>query len=170
MALRWFRLLGLLTLMVVVYFVFPWPRHVEAGSVVRGIVALLVLCLLAFGLYQQLKRQLDEDRRVDGLFLGIVFVVLVFAFIFYVMSREPNQIAGLHTKVDGLYFTLSTLTTVGFGDVHAVSQPARVLVIIQLVFNGIFLAAAAGLLTSRIRAAAQARVQRRSHPQGDAAD
>jgi voltage-gated potassium channel len=61
----------------------------------------------------------------------------------------------LHTRTDALYFTLSTLTTIGFGDVHAVGQVARVLVIVQMIFDVVFVAAVAatlrGHLSSRIR-------------------
>jgi voltage-gated potassium channel len=61
-------------------------------------------------------------------------------------------------------------TTVRYGDVWAKSQPARVLVIIEILFNGVFLAAAASLLTNRVRAAAQARVRRRAAPGENGSD
>ncbi len=54
------------------------------------------------------------------------------------------------TKTDALYFTVSTLATVGFGDVHATAQLSRALVIIQIVFNLAFVGTLVSLLTRLI--------------------
>ena len=60
------------------------------------------------------------------------------------------EFVSLETKTDALYFALTTLATVGFGDVHAEGQIARTLVIIQMVFNVVVLTRAAqALLASR---------------------
>ena len=88
----------------------------------------------------------------------MVVVVVAFSLGFYLMAlQRPGEIAGLHTRVDALYFTMSTLTTVGFGDVHATGQTARVLVLVQMVFNIVFVTTAAALLSSRIRSVAAER-------------
>ena len=52
----------------------------------------------------------------------------------------------LQTKTDALYFAVTTLTTVGFGDVHAQGQVARGLIIVQMVFNVVVLTRAAQTL------------------------
>jgi voltage-gated potassium channel len=79
-------------------------------------------------------------------------VVVVFAVGYYVLDLSaPGQMADLHTRTDALYFTLSTLTTIGFGDVHAVGQLARVLVIIQMVFDVVFVTAVVATLRGRVR-------------------
>lgn len=61
---------------------------------------------------------------------------------FTVATLHDGQFVGLETRTDALYFTLATLLTVGFGDVHAAGQLARVLVSIQMVFNVLVLATA----------------------------
>ena len=103
---------------------------------------------------------------IDGLVMAIATVTLVFALAFYVVEvRNPQQIDGLETRLDALYFTASTMLTIGYGDVHAAGQAARALVLLQMVFNVVFVAAAAGLLTSRVRRVATARVEAaRSRP------
>jgi hypothetical protein len=50
-----------------------------------------------------------------------------------------------------LYFTIVTMATVGYGDIHAVGQFARGLVTVQIVFNLIFVGALTSLVTSRMR-------------------
>jgi hypothetical protein len=76
----------------------------------------------------------------------------VFALGYYVLALStPGQVDGLETRTDALYFTLSTVATVGYGDVHAVGQLARGLVIVQIVFNAVFVAALVTALRSRVR-------------------
>jgi voltage-gated potassium channel len=80
--------------------------------------------------------------------LALLFTMLVlgFAAIYVVLGGRPHQMAEVHTKVDALYFTVSTLGTVGFGDAHAVGQLARIVVTLQITFDLVFLAVAVRLL------------------------
>ena len=67
-----------------------------------------------------------------------------------VARSGPLEFVGLETKTDALYFALTTLATVGFGDVHAEGQIARVLLIAQMIFNvAVLTRAAQVLLASR---------------------
>jgi voltage-gated potassium channel len=134
----------LVALLVLGYFVAPVEPQLHASGVARVVGTLLVLGALAAGLTRMLRLHVrDEQRRVEGLVLGIVLVVVVFAFGFYALEyHQPGQVAGLHTRVDALYYAVATLSTIGYGDVHAVGQAARVLVIAQVVFDFVFVAAA----------------------------
>ena len=75
------------------------------------------------------------------------------------MTPARSKVCAL--ALDSLYFVMNNLTTIGTGDVHAVGQVARVLVLIQMVFNVVFVATTATFLTTRIRAVVQARVAER---------
>ena len=107
------------------------------------------------GLGEQALRQLrrrrelrDGDTRVE-LSLDAVDVV--------VRGEVVDQFAELETKTDALYFTLSTLATVGFGDVHAAGQLGRALVSVQVTFDLVFVAAVVTVLTTQLRARAAER-------------
>lgn len=154
---RALRTVVLVALLLLGYFVAPVEPQLHPSSVARIVGTLLVLGLLGAGLTRMLRLHAqDEKRRVEGLVVGIVVVVVVFAFGFYALEyHQPGQVAGLHTRVDALYYTVATLSTIGYGDVHAVGQAARVLVIVQVVFDFVFVAAAANLLATHVRAAAQ---------------
>ncbi len=94
----------------------------------------------------------DTSVRADSLILLIFVIVPLFSIGYFALDRAASgQFAELSTKTDALYFTLSTLATVGFGDVHATGQLARVLVMIQMVFDLVFVAAVVSFLTSHIR-------------------
>lgn len=156
---RILRLLGILVLVLAFYFMVPVSADARGGPVARGILAFLVLAVLITGMVLQLRMHvLDVDRRIDGLVIAVLITMTVFALAFYVLElRRPDEIAELETRVDSLYFTLSTMLTVGFGDVHAKGQIARVMVLIQMVFNTVFVATAAALMTTRIRRVAAER-------------
>ena len=90
----------------------------------------------------------DESVRIEGLLFLVYVVVPLFALGYYGLEKaDSSQLAELSTKTDALYFTVSTLATVGFGDVHAVGQLARVVVIIQIAFNLVFVGTLVSLLT-----------------------
>jgi uncharacterized membrane protein YtjA (UPF0391 family) len=55
------------------------------------------------------------------------------------------------TRVDALYLTVTVFSTVGFGDISAASQPARILVTIQMILNLIVLGAGVRLLTGAVK-------------------
>ncbi len=167
--LRWLRLGILSGGLLLMYFVVPATPRLPAGAVfARSAVTLVTFALLGFLIVRQLRLEVERgpDYRIDGLVASVMAVIVVFSLAFYVLAeREPSQIAGLHTRVDALYFTVSTLTTVGFGDVHATGQAARVLVLLQMFFNVVFITTAATLLSGRIRAVAEQRSRlRRSEP------
>jgi voltage-gated potassium channel len=90
----------------------------------------------------------DESVRIEGLLFLVYVVVPMFALGYFGLEKaDPSQFDELATKTDSLYFTVSTLATVGFGDVHAVGQLARAVVIIQIAFNLVFVGTLVSLLT-----------------------
>ncbi|WP_275745431.1 potassium channel family protein [Nocardioides sp. YIM 152315] len=144
------------------YFVAPVGSGGE-DLVVRAALTVLVIGLLAAGVVWQVVLQVeDPDRRVDGLALALVVAVLAFALAFYRLAiDQPDQLPGLETRLDGIYFTMSTLLTIGYGDVHAAGQVARGLVLVQMVFNVVVLAMGATTLTNRVRTRAEERARAR---------
>ena len=161
---RWAHLAVILAAVVAVYFVVPVSPDLQRNTLIRILVALLVLALMAAGVVRQLRRHLDDtDRRVDGLIVSITVVMAVFALVYYTLQqRDPGQFAEMQTRLDALYFTAVTAASVGYGDVHAVGQTARAMVLVQIVFNVVFLGTAVALLSSRIKAVASARAEARA--------
>ncbi len=156
---------GIALLTTVVYFLLPIPGRMRQSSwellFSCGVVVLGLLILLAV---RRLLRA-GEGARIRGLVLLLVLTVLFFSWCDNSLAMLPGQFAQLHTKIDALYFTVSTLTTVGFGDVHAAGQLARAAVTVQMVFNLVFIGLAAGLVSGFLRT----RASRRMRPAQDGA-
>jgi voltage-gated potassium channel len=153
---RWVKLTAGTAGCLVAYFAVPVGGPVLSGSVAVAVVLTVVGTIaLGWSIFGQVRRYImsGTSLTVDGLILTLVLVVVFFALALYLLeATDPGQIAGLHTRVDALYFTMATATTVGYGDVHAVGQIARAVVIVQLAFNVVFVAGVVALLSSRMRA------------------
>jgi voltage-gated potassium channel len=149
----------LVLLATVVYFLVPVPGRMRESSWVLVFVAgLIVLALMIMLMIRRLLHA-DIDARARSLIVLLACVVLFFSWANVTLSRIPGEFADLHTKIDSLYFSVSTLATVGFGDVHAAGQLARAAVILQMLFNLVFLGTAITMVTGLWRRQFQARRQ-----------
>lgn len=153
---------GLAVVGTVVYYVLPVPHRMRTGSwVLLFCVGLGVLGFLILLFIRRLLRE-GAEERARGLVLMMCLAVLFFSYSDVILAREPGQFAGLHSRTDAIYFTVSTLATVGFGDIHASGQAARAAVTVQILFNLVFIGAAASVITGMMRG----RAQRRLHHHG----
>jgi len=158
---------GLVVLGTVGYFLVPVPGQMRESSwsilFSCGVVALGLLIALA--IWRLLGS--GENVRIRALVLLLVLTVLFFSWCDDSVARLPGQFVDLHTKTDALYFTISTIATVGFGDVHAVGQLARAAVTVQIVFNLVFLGAAFAMISGFLRERAQSRRTGGRHDNGE---
>ncbi|MDX6739247.1 potassium channel family protein [Actinocorallia sp. A-T 12471] len=139
----------------VVYFMIPVkPEEIQSEFALRAFVLFLSLSGVTFILVRQGRRATKQGRlpaEQIALLLSMVdLVVVFFALLYYARAEEFN---GITTRLDALYFTVSTLCTVGFGDIVPVGQWARVLTTVQMVFDLVILTSVITLILSRRRAA-----------------
>jgi hypothetical protein len=127
-----------------------------------AVLALGAIAVIAPLTVRRVRAVVTSDQPVLEAIQAVVLLltVLVFGFagVFVALDGRGDQFVGLDTKIDAVYFTVTTLSTVGYGDVHAVGQAGRVAVTLQIVFNLTFLAVAVRVLVG----AAQHRVAERS--------
>jgi hypothetical protein len=135
----------------VAYYLIPVPGKMREGSwealffAGAGVLGALILAAA-----RRLLRA-GEDARLRGLLLLLTLTVLFFSWSDASVAKLPGQFADLHDKTDALYFNVSTLATVGFGDVHPAGQLARAAVTLQIVFNLVFLGAAVSIISGFVR-------------------
>jgi voltage-gated potassium channel len=157
------RVVAVSVLLLVVFYVVPVEAGVHGWRLVaRVLTSLLGVVAAAWLTIRQLGRQLgatgEDEPPLVGLAIALVASLVAFALADYVLAiSKPGEFVGLQTRTDAIYFALATLLTVGYGDVHAQSQAARLLVSAQMVINIAVLATGASLLvnqaTARIRRA-----------------
>jgi hypothetical protein len=156
----------LMAVATALYYLIPVPGKMRESSwtvlffVGAGLLGALILLAV-----RRLLRA-GEDAGIRGLVLLLTLTVLFFSWCDASAAQLHHQFSGLHDKTDALYFNVSTLATVGFGDVHPVGVLARAAVTLQIVFNLVFLGAAVSLISTFFRRRTQR--QRPGPRRGDA--
>jgi hypothetical protein len=143
------RVLAVLGLLVA-YFCVPVSndgKPIEIGVQIVGVLAGIGLLGWVLGTEVVHAAEGSETRTVPALVLLLCLVVFAFALAFFLMQTvNPASFDGMHTRIDALYFTVVTMATVGYGDVHAESQAARALVIGLIVFDVVIVASLVRLI------------------------
>ncbi len=85
--------------------------------------------------------QFFENTKVDILLWWILFIVIVFTFVIYFMDPTLDM-------VDSLWFVMSTLTTVGYGDVTPNSLLAKAVSLILLILGVFIFSTLTGAISS----------------------
>jgi voltage-gated potassium channel len=151
------RMLGdttvVLVLLTLTYYLLPFrfDRN-EPSNLGRLILSLALLGVVAFMLLVTMrrssKRQTARYRRIQWLLSALYGLVLTFALVYAAIAYyHPDQFVGLETRTDALYFSVTIVSTVGFGDIHAEGTSARLLVTAHMLFNLIYLGTALRVLT-----------------------
>ncbi len=72
-------------------------------------------------------------RAIKALGFTVPMFLLLFSTVYYLMEHHsPANFSQPLTRTDALYFTVTTFATVGYGDITARSQAARILVTFQM--------------------------------------
>lgn len=154
----WWNRLILPAGVLIAYFVVPMnEQNAPLGLVAGTLLAALGLALVAYVVVDEIRRA-DKRLRPVHLLLLLELAVVIFAWVYYFVSTgNPDQFNGLETRLDALYFSMTTVSTVGYGDVSAAGQFARALVSIQLAFNIGFIAGIVGMLREKLQMAGNLR-------------
>jgi voltage-gated potassium channel len=146
--------LGAVVACTVVYYLLPVDRFGLVGTV-NAVVAFAVglAAVSSLILFQVRRFRIGGARHgssIAGVAAALYLAVLFFAAVYFGLARQdPGSIASLRTKTDALYYSLTITSTVGFGDVHPVSQLARAVASVQMAFNIGFLAVAVAVVRAR---------------------
>lgn len=151
-----------LTAIVALYYLVPLRNRAEGDGALP--FALLVMVGGFAMLWYSLRKRLAEYRAggdwraigLEGLGVAIVVTAVLFAAVYFALATAYSaQMSGLETKTDALYYSVTTLATVGYGDIHPVGQVARGIATVQMLFDMMFVATATGLVVSALFARAQ---------------
>ena len=151
---------GLLTttVLVVLYYVVPY-RTWNGNTALRVLSDLVVFTAITVWQVRTIIGSRYPALRA-GQVLGLVLplYLLVFASTYYVMEgvSAANFTQPL-TKTDALYFTVTVFSTVGFGDIAPRSEPARVVLIVQMLGDLAVLGAGVRVLLEAVRRGRQRR-------------
>jgi len=135
---------GLLLLYVLV----PIPGTSGAQALVGMIAGLVVfLVLVSWQIRTIVRADHPVLRAVEAIAVALPVLIAVFSFTYLSLSRaDAASFSEQLERVDALYFTVTTISTVGFGDITARSDAARILVTVQMLVDIALLAGLARLV------------------------
>jgi voltage-gated potassium channel len=128
--------------LVAVYYLLPLDHL--AGVPLGMSLAAGLLALAAMTAYQVraiIRARYPGIRAIEALAATAPLFLLLFAATYVLMARADPSNFNVHalTRTDLLYFTVTVFATVGFGDITATSQVARLIVTAQMVLDLIVL-------------------------------
>lgn len=120
------------------YFLIPIDGFNEENPVAAWIrlsaVVLAFVGVLALEVRIVVAANVPQIRAVEAVAVSVVAFVLLFALLYLSISTsDASAFSEPMDRVDALYFTSSTFTTVGFGDIVATSMLTRGLVSLQMI-------------------------------------
>ena len=147
------RLAAMTLVLMVLYAVTPVAGRTDLGALVALVGALVVfLGLVAWQIRSIVQAEHPELRAVQTVLLALIVLLIVFSFAYLSLeSSSPGSFSEHLSRVAAFYFTVSTFATVGFGDVSAHSDAARVFVTIQMLLDLAVIAGAARLVVVAVR-------------------
>ena len=153
------RGLAVTTALVVLYYLLPLDRPVDTDTAVRVLIGLLVFAGITVWQVKAIAgSRYPGLRAAEALGFIIPFYLLLFASTYFVMERaSAANFTQPLTRTDALYFSVTVFTTVGFGDIAAKSETARVVLIVQMLADLALLGAGARVLLGAVRRGQQRR-------------
>jgi voltage-gated potassium channel len=121
--------------LLVVYYAAPLDRALTPAT---GLVFVTALVLfggtVAFEVRGILGSERPRLRAIRALAVGVPLLLVVFASAYStVAAQQSGAFTESLNRTDALYFTVTVFSTVGFGDISAQTELARILVTIQMV-------------------------------------
>ncbi len=148
------RVVGVIAATLVVYALLPVK---DTGSARFAVVLAFVGLVVIFVVFaRQMLRLSRSDTpvltAVQALCLVFGLFVTLYALVYLSISvSTPEAFSQELNKVGALYFAMTIMSTVGFGDIAAVSDPARIMVMIQMVLGAVLLGTTVKVLGFGVR-------------------
>ena len=147
------RVAGSAAALIAIYYLLPMDRFTAPMAITVLVIGLACfVALIAFQVRLIIKSPFPGLRAAEALGTSVPFFLLLFAGTYVVLAElsAENFGEGL-SHTDGLYFTVTVFSTVGFGDISAKSEGARLVVTGQMIADLIILGLAIKLLVGAAR-------------------
>lgn len=147
------RAIGGATVIVAGYYALPVGARSAGEIAVRVLGAALLIALVVGWQLRGIRRSERPGlRAMEALATAVSVMVSMFATSYLSLSdSDPGAFSEPLGRTGALYFTMTTLTTVGFGDIVARTDAARVTVMVQMIFNVVVIGAGVKLIINTAR-------------------
>jgi hypothetical protein len=120
--------------LVAVYYWLPLSHFSTTSAVTTLVIGLVLLIgLVAFQVRTIVRSPFPALRAIESLSTSVPFYLLLFAGTYVVLAAiSASNFGGKLTHTDALYFSVTVFSTVGFGDIVAKTETARLVVTGQM--------------------------------------
>lgn len=145
--------------LIVLYYYLPVDRQLDVWGTLFLVAGLsLVVAVIMWQVRLIALSPYPALQGVQALAIIVPLFLLIFANVYYILEHDlPGSFTHHLTRTDALYFVVTVFSTVGFGDIAAVTQPARILVTLQMVADLLVLGVVLRVIVSAVQ-------QRRQDP------
>jgi voltage-gated potassium channel len=147
------RTLATVALIVAIYYLLPMDRGID-GATVAGLAlgGLALVAIVALQVWATSRSRHPIARGVEALAFTIPLYILLFATTYYLMARtQSTAFSARMSRTDAMYFSSTVFTTVGFGDIAAKSEAARVVVTLQMMLDLVVLGLVVRLILTAVK-------------------
>jgi len=147
------RTIATVSVIVVAYFIAPLKHAMSPVTIVELVLlALAIFAMIGLQIWRITQSDYPTLRAVEALAFIVPAYLVFFATIYYLMNHaNPATFGTSQTKLDSLYFSATVFTTVGFGDISAKTQPARAVVLCQMVLDLVILGLVVRLIVNAVK-------------------
>jgi voltage-gated potassium channel len=128
--------------LVALYALAPDRGFGQAGAIVRLLlIVVIVVCVTAWQVNKILNAPYPQVQAIESVLIAVPLLVILFALIYLgIDSSGPNEFSEPLNHTSAIYFTMTTLATVGYGDIVPKTQMARLTVTAQMAIDLILVA------------------------------
>ncbi len=139
--------------LVVLYYVLPLDRRWDSDAAIRLLIGIVVFAgVMVWEVRAIAGSRYPGLRAAETLGLILPLFLVLFASTYFVMERaSAASFTQPLTRTDALYFTVTVFSTVGFGDITAKSEAARVVLIVQMLADLALLGAGIRVLVGAVQ-------------------
>jgi Ion channel len=139
--------------LVVIYYLLPLDRSSTAVAITMLIIGLAVLIgLVAYQVRSIVRSRFPLLRGVEALATSIPLFLLLFAATYVVLATiSAGNFSQPLSRTDAIYFTVTVFATVGFGDITAKTEVARLVVTGQMMADLIVLGLGVRVLLTAVQ-------------------
>jgi hypothetical protein len=147
------RVAGSVAALVALYYLLPLDHSSTPAAVTILLIGLAgFIVLVAVQVRLIIQSPFPGLRAIESLATSVPLFLLLFAAAYVVLAALSAANFGGHlSHTDGLYFTVTVFSTVGFGDITAKTQTARLVVTGQMIADLIILGLAIKVITNAVR-------------------
>jgi hypothetical protein len=147
------RVVGTVAALVALYYVLPLDRSSTLAPVTILAIGLVVfVALVVFQVRRIVRSPFPLLRAVEALATSVPLFLLLFAGTYVALAAmSAANFGGPLSRTDSLYFTVTVFSTVGFGDITAKTQAARLVVTGQMITDLIVLGVAIKVIVGAVK-------------------